>query len=50
MAYIGNSPANTGNYQLVDDISSSFNGSLVSFALTAGGIAISAVKLQFPKL
>ena len=44
MAYIGNSPANTGNYQLVDDISSSFNGSLVSFALTAGGIAITPAK------
>jgi len=27
MAYIGNSPANVGNYQEVDDISSSFNGS-----------------------
>jgi hypothetical protein len=44
MAYIGNSPANTGNYQLVDDISSRFNGSLVSFALTAGGIAITPAK------
>ena len=44
MAYIGNSPANVGNYQLVDDISSSFNGSLVSFALTAGGIAITPAK------
>ena len=44
MAYIGNSPANTGNYQLVDDIASSFNGSLVSFALTAGGIAITPAK------
>mgnify|MGYP003651994833 FL=1 len=44
MAYIGNSPANVGNYQLVDDISSSFNGTLVSFALTAGGIAITPAK------
>ena len=44
MAYIGNSPANTGNYQLVDDIASSFNGTLVSFALTAGGIAITPAK------
>jgi len=26
MAYIGNSPANTGNYQTVDDISASFEG------------------------
>ena len=44
MAYIGNSPANTGNYQIVDDISSSFNGSLVSFALASGGIAITPAK------
>jgi hypothetical protein len=44
MAYIGNSPANTGNYQLVDDISSSFNGSLVSFALASGGTAITPAK------
>ena len=40
MAYIGNSPANVGNYQIVDDISSSFNGSLTSFALTSGSIAV----------
>ena len=44
MAYIGNSPANTGNYQLVDDIASSFNGTLVSFALASGGIAITPAK------
>ena len=44
MAYIGNSPANTGNYQIVDDISSSFNGSLTSFALTSGSIAITPAK------
>ena len=44
MAYIGNSPANVGNYQIVDDISSSFNGSLTSFALAVGGIAISPAK------
>ena len=44
MAYIGNSPANTGNYQLVDDISSGFNGSLVSFALASGGTAITPAK------
>ena len=44
MAYIGNSPANTGNYQLVDDISSSFNGTLTSFGLAAGGIAITPAK------
>lgn len=44
MAYIGNSPANVGNYQIVDDISSSFNGSLTSFALTVGSIAITPAK------
>jgi len=44
MAYIGNSPANVGNYQIVDDISSSFNGSLASFALTSGSIAITPAK------
>jgi hypothetical protein len=44
MAYIGNSPADVGNYQIVDDISSSFNGSLTSFALTSGSIAITPAK------
>ena len=44
MAYIGNSPANVGNYQIVDDIASGFNGSLVSFALASGGIAITPAK------
>jgi len=44
MAYIGNSPANVGNYQIVDDIASSFNGTTTSFALTAGGAAITPAK------
>jgi hypothetical protein len=44
MAYIGNSPANVGNYQEVDDISGSFDGSLVTFALTASSKAISPAK------
>jgi hypothetical protein len=44
MAYIGNSPANVGNYQIVDDISSSFNGSLTSFALASGGLTITPAK------
>jgi len=30
MAYIGNSPANVGNYQVVDNITT-FNGTLTSF-------------------
>jgi len=44
MAYIGNSPANIGNYQVVDDISSTFNGVLTSFALTASSLAINPAK------
>ena len=44
MAYIGNSPANVGNYQVVDDITSSFNGTLKTFALTASSQAISPAK------
>jgi len=44
MAYIGNSPAGVGNYQVVDDISSTFNGVLTSFALTASSLAINPAK------
>ncbi len=44
MPYIGNSPANVGNYQLIDDISSSFNGSTTSFALESGGAAMTPAK------
>ena len=44
MPYIGNSPANIGNYQIVDDISASFNGVLTSFALTASSLAINPAK------
>jgi len=44
MAYIGNSPANVGNYQIVDSIASSFNGSLTSFALASGSIGITPAK------
>ena len=44
MAYIGNSPANVGNYQLIDSIASSFNGSQTSFALTSGGSALTPAK------
>jgi hypothetical protein len=44
MAYIGNSPANIGNYQVIDTIASSFNGSTTSFALTAGGLSITPGK------
>jgi hypothetical protein len=58
MAYIGRTPQ-TGAYQLIDDISGSFNGSLTSFTLQSGGqnvvveneqsliISISAV-VQYP--
>ena len=44
MAYIGNSPANVGGYQIVDDISASFDGSTTSFALTASSSTITPVK------
>ena len=44
MAYIGNSPANVGNYQIVDTIASSFDGSETSFALASGGITITPAK------
>jgi len=44
MAYIGNSPANVGNYQVVDDISSTFNGVLTSFALTVSSSSITPAK------
>ena len=44
MAYIGNSPANVGNYQIVDDISGSFNGSTTSFALATAGTTITPAK------
>jgi hypothetical protein len=44
MAYIGNSPANVGNYQVVDDIASSFNGTTTSFALTSLSQAINPAK------
>ena len=44
MAYIGNSPANVGNYQIIDDISSSFNGVLTTFALATNSVAITPTK------
>ena len=44
MSYIGNSPANVGNYQIVDDISSTFNGVLTTFALTAATQTINPAK------
>ena len=44
MPYIGNSPANVGNYQIVDDISGSFNGSTTSFALATAGTTITPAK------
>jgi len=44
MAYIGNSPANVGNYQIVDDISSSFDGNETSFALASSSITITPAK------
>ena len=36
MAYIGREPTNTGEFLLIDDISSDFNGSEVNFTLQVG--------------
>lgn len=39
MAYIGTAPTD-GQYTILDDISSGFDGSEVTFNLTSGGVAI----------
>ena len=39
MAYIGTAPTD-GQYTILDDISSGFNGSEVTFNLTSGGVAV----------
>ena len=44
MAYIGREPTNSGQFLLIDDISSNFNGSNTSFNLTIGGNAINPAK------
>jgi len=40
MAYVGKAPL-TGAYQILDDISSGFNGSTATFNLTTSGTAVS---------
>lgn len=40
MAYVGKAPQ-SGRYSILDDIASSFNGTLTSFNLTVNGSAIS---------
>ena len=40
MAYVGKVPL-TGAYQILDDISSGFNGSTATFNLTTSGTAVS---------
>jgi hypothetical protein len=45
MPYIGNNIRSADDYRLIDDISSSFNGSTTSFALLTAG----ASPLPFPK-
>ena len=45
MPYIGNNIRSADDYRLIDDISSSFNGSLTTFALLTAG----ASPLPFPK-
>jgi len=39
MSYIGVNPT-SGQYSILDDISSGFNGSTVSFSLSSGGVAV----------
>ena len=39
MSYIGTAPTD-GQYTILDDISSGFNGSSVSFSLSSGGVAV----------
>ena len=39
MSYIGTAPTD-GQYTILDDIASSFNGSLTTFNLTSGGTAV----------
>ena len=45
MPYIGNNLRSNNAYKTIDDVSSSFNGSLQTFALTVGGSA----PVPFPK-
>ena len=42
MPYIGRGPIKNGAFQILDDISGSFNGSTTSFALTVGSTALIA--------
>ena len=44
MAYIGREPTNSGQFLIIDDISSNFNSSNTSFNLTIGGNAINPAK------
>ena len=44
MAYIGNSPANVGNYQIIDDIKSQFDGTKTSFQLQVSAHNITPAK------
>ena len=39
MAYIGTAPTD-GQYTILDDIASSFNGSTTTFNLSSGGVAV----------
>ena len=45
MPYIGNTIRSADDYRLIDDISSSFNGSTTTFALQVSGVA----PVPFPK-
>ena len=40
MPYLGRPVTNAGQFEIIDDISSSFNGSTTSFTLQVGGTDI----------
>ena len=44
MSYIGRAPTDTGEFRLIDEISSSFDGSTQSFDLKVGTLAITPTK------
>jgi len=40
MPYIGRGPQQSGAFRIIDDISGSFNGTLLTFALSVGNTAL----------
>ena len=50
MAYIGREPTNSGQFLLIDDISSQFTGSKQSFTLQVGGSDITPAPTSLTRL